>query len=91
MDETEKHNWTKNETKIICKMYIDNKTPKEIYTKLSNIKLSSIKIKYSNCLYLDKGKVNGSLVNVSKLHSKIWQEIKQQNKKTRNMEHIYWT
>ena len=80
LEETDKHIWTEDETKIFCKMYIDSKTPEEIYTKLSNIKLSSIKMKYSNCLYLDKGDVKGSLVNVSKLHSKIWQEIKQQNK-----------
>jgi len=85
IEETEKHNWTEDETKIICKMYIENKTPDEIHTKLSNIKLSSIKMKYNNCLYLDKGDVNGSLKNVSKLHSKIWQEIKQQNKKNINI------
>jgi hypothetical protein len=41
-------------------------------------------MKYNNCLYLDKGDVKNSLVNVSKLHSKIWQEIKQQNKKIIN-------
>ena len=40
LEETDKHIWTEDETKIFCKMYIDSKTPEEIYTKLSNIKLS---------------------------------------------------
>ena len=71
-----KHVWTEEETKTICQLYIENKTYQEIATKLPNVKLSSIKMKYSNCVYLDKGNVKGSLDNVSKLHSKVWQEIK---------------
>jgi len=69
-----KHVWTEEETKTICQLYIENKTYQEIATKLPNVKLSSIKMKYSNCVYLDKG--NGSSNNVSKLHSKVWHEIK---------------
>jgi hypothetical protein len=71
-----KHVWTEEETKIFCQLYIENKTYQEIATKLPNVKLSSIKMKYSNCIYLDKGNVNGSLNSVSKLHSKVWHEIK---------------
>ena len=71
----DKHIWTKEETIIMCKMYKDKKTPKEIKEKLPKIKLSSIKMKYSNCLFLEKGNVKGSLNSISIMHKNIWSSL----------------
>jgi hypothetical protein len=71
----EKHDWTEEETRIICEMYKNNKTIDETKEKLPQLKLTSIKMKYSNCIYLDKGEIKGSLKGVSKMHEKIWNEL----------------
>ena len=85
IDKGKNHEWTSNETKIICEMYLDNKTAEEIKGKLPKLKLSSIKMKLSNCIYLDKGDVNGSLSGVSKMHELIWKEL--HNKKQEIWKH----
>jgi len=85
-DKNINHEWTSNETKVICEMYLNNKTAEEIKGKLPNLKLSSIKMKLSNCIYLDKGNVNGSLSGVSKMHELIWKEL--HNKKKINIPKI---
>jgi hypothetical protein len=73
------HEWTKEETNLICELYKQNKTIKEIYDKLSYINLNSIKMKYANCIYLDKGNIKGSLNHVSKMHKKIWENLNKTN------------
>ena len=73
------HEWTKEETILICELYKQNKTIKEIYDKLSYIKLNSIKMKYANCIYLDKGNIKGSLNHVSNMHKNIWDKLNKTN------------
>jgi hypothetical protein len=69
------HEWSYAETKIVCEMYINNKTPGEIKEKLPQIKLNSIKMKYANCIFLDKGDITGALNGATKLHKQIWNEL----------------
>jgi hypothetical protein len=75
LSDSNQHIWTEEETKILCEMYKNKKTPEEVIQKLPQLKLGSIKMKYSNCLYLEKGDVNGALNNISKIHEKIWNEL----------------
>ena len=77
-----RHEWTDEETRTFCEMYKDNMTVQQIYNMLPHIKLNSIKMKYANCLYLDKGNITGALCNASHMHKKIWVEttkIEEQN------------
>ena len=69
------HEWSYTETKIVCEMYKNNKTPAEIKEKLPQIKLNSIKMKYANCIFLDKGNITGALNGATKLHKEIWNEL----------------
>ena len=70
-----RHEWTDEETRTFCEMYKDNMTVQQIYNMLPHIKLNSIKMKYANCLYLDKGNITGALCNASHMHKKIWVEL----------------
>jgi hypothetical protein len=36
---------------------------------------TSMKMRYQNCLFLDKGKVQGSLSHASKLHQEAWNDV----------------
>lgn len=69
-----KHEWTDEETKRFCEMYKNNNTLQQIHNEFLHIKLNSIKMKYANCLYLDKGNITGALRNASRMHKKIWFE-----------------
>ena len=67
--------WSEDDNEIVCKNYlegVDCATTAEI---LPHLRLSSIKMKYKNCLYLQYGNVNGSLANASKMHRKIWNKL----------------
>ena len=71
-----KYTWTKNDN-IICSIcYLQNKTYIQTHLLSPHISLNSINMKYKNCMYLDKGKINGSLENCSKLHKEIWISVK---------------
>jgi len=70
-----KHEWTEDETKTFCEMYKNNNTVQQIYNIFPHIKLNSIKMKYANCIYLDKGNITGALSNASHMHKKTWNEL----------------
>ena len=70
-----KHKWTELETKITIFGYLNSIDCKVISNLLPGIPLTSIKIKYHNCLFLDKGKKN-SLKICSELHREVWSSIK---------------
>ena len=70
-----KHKWTELENLIAVLGYLNNIDPALLTNKLPDIPLKSIKMKYSNCLFLDKGKVKGSLENCSALHREVWNSI----------------
>ena len=71
-----KHKWTELENIITVFGYLNNIDPTLLSNRLPDIPLKSIKMKYSNCLFLDKGKVKGSLENCSALHREVWDSIK---------------
>ena len=68
----QKYRWTEDDNIIVSTMYIHGKTTDEVKKMLPHLKLSSIKMKYGNCLFLQMGAVRGSLANVSKKHKSVW-------------------
>ena len=62
--------WTEHDTYIVCFGYKNKLSAKDIQKILPHLTVNSIKMKYSNCLFLDKG--NGSLCNTSKMHRNVW-------------------
>jgi len=66
------HIWTRNETEILTRAFLDKKSANEIQGLLPDIKLSSIKLKLTNCSYLEKSSSNKT---VSKMHQDIWTEL----------------
>ena len=67
------HIWTRNETEILTRAFLDKKSANEIQGLLPDIKLSSIKLKLTNCSYLEKASSNKT---VSKMHQDVWAELK---------------
>jgi hypothetical protein len=67
------HIWTRNETEILTRAFLDKKSANEIQGLLPDIKLSSIKLKLTNCSYLEKSSSNKT---VSKMHKDVWTELK---------------
>jgi hypothetical protein len=67
------HIWNRNETEILTRAFLDKKSANEIQGLLPNIKLSSIKLKLTNCSYLEKSSTNKT---VSKMHKDVWAELK---------------
>jgi antirestriction protein len=66
------HIWTRNETEILTRAFLDKKSTNEIQGLLPNIKLSSIKLKLTNCSYLEKSSSNKT---VSKMHHDVWRDL----------------
>jgi hypothetical protein len=66
------HIWTRNQTEILTRAFLDKKSPNEIQGLLPDIKLSSIKLKLTNCSYLEKSSTNKT---VSKMHQDVWSEL----------------
>ena len=66
------HIWTRNETEILTRAFLDKKSANEIQGLLPDIKLSSIKLKLTNCSYLEQSSSNKT---VSKMHKDVWTEL----------------
>ena len=66
-----KHVWTREETEILTRAFLDKKSTKEIQALLPDIKLSSIKIKLTNCTHLEKANKK----TVTKMHQDVWSEL----------------
>lgn len=70
-----KHSWTNQELWTVCVCYKEE-LPIDValrLTKTTNEK--SMEMRYANCLYLDKGKVEGALSHASKAHQQMWEEV----------------
>ena len=66
------HIWTRNETEILTRAFLDKKSINEIQELLPDIKVSSIRLKLTNCSYLEK---NSSNKTVSKMHQDVWNKL----------------
>ena len=69
--------WTRDDTFLVTKCYLERKSLQETQILMPNIKLTSLKTKLASCLYLDKknSKTRFVIKNVSKLHQDIWDEL----------------
>lgn len=75
MSPEQQHNWTEEELWVVCVCYKEN-LPVELALRLTNTTNElSMKMRYKNCLYLDKGPVEDALSHASKTHMKVWQEV----------------
>ena len=71
------HNWTEQELWIVSVCYKEN-LPVDLALKLTNTtNKKSMEMRYQNCLFLDKGKVENSLSHPSKAHVKVWEEMEE--------------
>ena len=71
-----KYSWSESDN-IICSLcYLQNFSYEKTKIILNHIPLNSIKMKYKNCLFLDKGNIKGSLPHCSEMHKKIWEKLK---------------
>jgi len=72
---TEQHQWTREELWVTCVCYKEN-LPVELALRLTNTtNETSMKMRYQNCLFLEKGKVENALSHPSKAHMEVWQEV----------------
>ena len=67
-----KYRWTADDNIIVTQMFISGESVTEVKERLPHLKLSSIKMKYGNCLFLQNGPVKGALANVSAKHRVVW-------------------
>ena len=70
-----KHSWTKYDNIMVTIGYLIGISPFYMAYILYYIPQKSIEMKYKNCLYLDKGNVEGALKHASKEHVKVWNII----------------
>jgi hypothetical protein len=69
------HNWTEQELWIVCICYKEN-LPIDLALRLTNThSVKSMEMRYRNCLFLDKGRVEGSLSHASKTLVKVWNQV----------------
>jgi len=78
MNTSIKQSWSRDNTVLVTRCYLDGKSLQETQALMPDIKLPSLKTKLANCLYLDKkdSKVRFVAKNVSKLHQDVWDELK---------------
>ena len=67
-----KHTWTREEITLVTRAYLEGKSVGEAHHLVPDIKLTSLKQKYTTCASLDKKKENG----VTKIHKDVWDELK---------------
>jgi hypothetical protein len=77
MSESKHHSWSRDELRIVCICYKE-KLPIELALKLTNTtNTKSMQMRYQNCLFLDKGRVEDALSHPSKTLTEVWEEVKQ--------------
>jgi hypothetical protein len=67
-----KHTWSREEITLVTRAFLEGKSVKEAHSLVPDIKLNSVKQKYTTCASLDKKKASG----VTKLHLDVWNELK---------------
>jgi hypothetical protein len=71
----QKHSWTEQELWVVCVCYKEN-LPIELALRLTNTtNEKSMEMRYRNCLFLDKGRVEGSLSHASRKHVEAWENV----------------
>ena len=72
-----RHSWTKKELRTVCICYI-MRLPRETALRMTNTtNEKSMEMRYQNCLYLEKGPVEGSLSHASKTHVEAWDDVRE--------------
>lgn len=74
---TEKHSWTKQELWVLSICYKEGLSPEFALRLTNTTDEKSIKMRYLNCLYLDKGHVENALSHVSKMHKEVWEKVEE--------------
>lgn len=69
-----KHTWLEEEDRICAYLYLHGKPFHDAHRLLPHIHIASIKMKFQNCLFLDKGKVKGSMAHYSKQNVRMFTE-----------------
>ncbi len=71
------HHWTEQELWTVCVCYMEGLST-ELALRLTNTTdLKSMEMRYRNCLYLEKGDVDGSLSRPSKKHIEAWEGVRE--------------
>ena len=70
-----RHSWTKDELLTVCVCYMEKAPIEKALELTGTTDETSMKMRYQNCLYLHKGKVEGSLSHASKLHQEAWKDV----------------
>lgn len=68
--------WSREETALVTRAYMEGQTMQAAHHLVPDMKLTSVKMKYANCLYLDKGQVPLALKSFTKMHKDVWDELK---------------
>lgn len=72
-----KHSWTEQELWVVCICYKEN-LPIDLALRLTNTtNRKSMEMRYQNCLFLEKGKVENALSHPSKAHVQVWEKIEE--------------
>jgi hypothetical protein len=71
----EKTKWSRNDNYVVTKNYLAGISYEITANVLPHLKKNSIRLKYNNCLYLDRGDVSGSLKHASRMHMEVWKEL----------------
>jgi len=69
-----KHIWLEKEDRLCVYLYLRGYSFRDAHRLLPDIPISSIYLKFKNCLSLDKGKDKCSLSHCSKQHIRIFDE-----------------
>jgi hypothetical protein len=70
-----KHTWTEQEYRIVCVCYKE-KIPIDLALFLTNTNnRKSMEMRYQNCMFLDKGRIDGSLSHPPRSLAKAWEEV----------------
>jgi hypothetical protein len=72
-----KHSWTEQELWVVSVCYKE-KLPIELALRLTNTSNEkSMRMRYQNCLFLDKGPVEDALSHASKKHQEVWEKVEE--------------
>ena len=72
-----KHTWSESDDRTCVFLYLRGYSFRDAHRLLPNIPISSIYLKFKNCLSLDKGKDKCSLSHCSKQNVRIFNEEKE--------------
>lgn len=80
----QKHTWLEQEDRLCAYLYLHGKSYLDAHRLLPHILVSSIKMKFQNCAFLDKEKNKNSLSHCSKQNVRVFTEERQ-----RLLSHIF--